>query len=375
MARRGWTAVVTVILSVIVMTLVAACSAPPTRVPADGWQRVPDGPLSARHAPAGAFVAGRFVIVGGWAGPLCPEACLPPKQPALRDGASFDPTTQTWRTIARAPVPVSSWGNAVVVGDRLYLMTQELHRADSPVSFLAYDPTADTWARLPLPPGHDQRLVSTDHQVVAVSSVGRDQTIIAAYDPAGRTWRRLPDGPLGLGAEAAAWLGDRLLVVGSDPATPDGSTVMHLDTLDADLRTWTELPDVTLGGDGQLIGVDGRAVFAFTSLDTWDPTWLPGPYPPYGALVSPATGAVTMLPRPPRGDGLNAFRVNVGSRTFVGGHLIDPATRQWTRIPEPSWDTSGGLPLIAASDHLVFVWGGASARANRSDGYLLDVGR
>jgi hypothetical protein len=36
------------------------------------WTELPPAPLAARYEADGAWVAGRFVVVGGWSGQMCP---------------------------------------------------------------------------------------------------------------------------------------------------------------------------------------------------------------------------------------------------------------------------------------------------------------
>ena len=79
-----------------------------------------------------------------------------------------------------------------------------------------------------------------------------------------------------------------------------------------------------------------------------------------------------MLPPPPASRGFNAGLLNVGDRTFVGGHLVDPRTEKWTTVPTPWWSRQKARTVLASTD-MIFVWGGASYDANLADGYLLRI--
>jgi hypothetical protein len=59
--------------------------------------------------------------------------------------------------------------------------------------------------------------------------------------------------------------------------------------------------------------------------------------------------------------------LNVGDRTFVGGHLIDARTEKWTTVPTPWWSRQKARTVLASTD-MIFVWGGASDDANLADG-------
>jgi hypothetical protein len=185
--------------------VLAACTTPvrpegnPPIATRGVWLQLPDAPLSARREVAGGWLDQKFVLVGGWSDRPCPPSagCVPPEKPALRDGASFDPSSGVWRKIAEAPVPVNSW-NTVVVDGKLYLRTGDISRADSPVSFLSYDPSRDAWETLQPPPGRDLELVAAGNQIVAVSySDERSPAVDSVFDPRSRTWRRLPRDPFG----------------------------------------------------------------------------------------------------------------------------------------------------------------------------------
>ena len=71
----------------------------PTPSPADvaTWSQLPVSPLVARHEAAGAYLDGRFYVVGGWSTLPCPPNadCSAPIDAALSDGAVVDPAAST----------------------------------------------------------------------------------------------------------------------------------------------------------------------------------------------------------------------------------------------------------------------------------------
>ena len=98
-----------------------------------------------------------------------PRACRR-RSLALRDGASYDPATDTWQPIADAPVPVSG-GDPLVLDDQLYLLVGDSSRSDSPISFLRYDPGTDAWTALPTPDRREwSDLIATDRAIVSMYS-------------------------------------------------------------------------------------------------------------------------------------------------------------------------------------------------------------
>lgn len=363
----------------LLLALVAGCTPvggpSPAQTPSaerGEWIELPASPLSPRHDAAGAWVHDRFVVVGGWASPPCPPSasCLPPAKPALRDGASYDPATATWRPIAEAPVPVSG-RDAVVLDDQLYLSVGDSDRSDSPISFLRYDPATDGWTALPTPQGEWSDLIATAHAIV--SSYVPDQKrpkVDGVFDPRRGDWRALPPDPLGPSAgRNAVWLGDRLLLTATDRRAkgepePDRLRMAYLD---ADLSRWTELPDIALSG-GYPVSVAGSVVYPFFNY-SGDELPEPGPYYPYGAVLDPATGRWHYLPDPPRRPGLVSDSLVVGDRVEVGGHLVNPVTGAWTVLSPPPGDRRSGETVLASTD-TILVWGGAIGSNNLGSGYL-----
>ncbi|HEX4980176.1 MAG TPA: hypothetical protein VFV63_00675, partial [Ilumatobacteraceae bacterium] len=135
-------------------------------------------------------------------GPLCGA-------PAVFDGAAYDPTTDTWRTIADGPLPAGG---------------------------------APTQA---IPQG-----AWTGSELVVWGGWG--DPIAAAYDPATDRWRDLPPGPLDARQSQAvvAW-GDRIAVLGGQTPSGPGPPEPRLDgaLLDPATGEWTPLPDLPPASD------------------------------------------------------------------------------------------------------------------------------
>ena len=347
--------------------------------PATGWTPLPPSPLSARHDAVGAWLGGRFVLVGGSDTPLCPAAasCAAPTEPARSDGAALDPETRRWTRIADAPQPVDPVSAPVVVGPRLYLVTADSGRAGRPPTFLSYDAVANTWATHPLPPERDAGLVAAGDRIVAVGGTDEHGAVAdAVLDPATDRWTSLPDDPLGPSFDReAVWLGDRLLLTGHALVANPGSeepSLTRLAVLDATLTRWTRKPDSDILGGGA-VPVADRVVFPMTGsadggkVNGW------GRDVPYGGILDPATDAWNPLPTPPGGrSGLEGYGASVGRRALVGGHLLDPSIERWTRLPRAPWDSRlRGQTVLASADRLL-VWGGAvEGGGSVADGYLL----
>ena len=157
--------------------------------PAAGtWRMIAPSPLDAR-APRGAVWTGQEMIVWG---------SLGLDDTGLRDatGAAYDPTTDTWRTIADAPYPIN-WGSVVWTGEEMIVLGASVYggnHSDTPDSVgMAYNPIADSWRKLPptdLDPNGTFAVWAND-ELFAFDYTNQ----VRAYDPVTDSWRELPAPP------------------------------------------------------------------------------------------------------------------------------------------------------------------------------------
>lgn len=351
-----------------------------SRVADPGWSALPPSPLAPRQGMVAEAIGDRFVLVGGSVTTSCPPnaSCLASPDGFRRDGAVFDPATGVWRTIAEAPVRISSYRTAVL-GDSLYLISVPDPTVAEEV-FLRYDLGDDAWTTLPDPPSPGSDLVATDDRVLAVADTDEfGETRDGAFSPETGRWTPLSDDPLGPSFNrGAAWLGDRLLLTGQrlvDDPGADGPSLTRMAELDADLTTWTRLPDSPIIG-GTPIAVGGKVVFptpgsadggevgnwgrSYDSGGIWDVTTRT-----WRAL--PAGG-----PRLPQdGDELPALAAFGAGGVLIGNALLDPVAATWTRLPLPPLSARSS-PAVAVGAHGVLIWGGTDSgfTRNLNDGAL-----
>jgi hypothetical protein len=343
------------------------------------WTAVPAAPLSARHEADGVWVAGRFVAFGGRSSQICPPNadCPGPIEPALRDGASFDPATGQWTAIADAPVPLVGL-NSVAAGDRLYLLTGEFGRTDSPLTFLSYTLKQDTWTKHPLPPMPGTLVAAGSSVIVVPGSDEGKPAIDAAFDVTNNVWRRLPDDPLGPSSiRSAAWVDGGLLLSArdSEPSSGNGPSLIQLARLNDD-STWSRLPDSELIGY-EPVSVGKLAVWPYTGsadggkVNNWGRSYSEG------GIFDPVAKQWKPLPQSPSESTQTCCNGTVvGHQVMVGGQLLDPATGQWTRVPHTPGTERLAATIIGSPDALL-VWAGATMHAgqsgrheNLSNGYL-----
>jgi len=355
-------------------------------VPTDlTWSDVSAGPLSARHAPLVAWVADRFVVVGGWSGPACPPNayCVPDPETVLSDGAAYDPESDSWEPIAPAPVALPDASHAVV-GDVLYVLTASWWLPETPETLLAYDAAADSWAVLPPPPGRWSALVAAGDRLLAIPGTDEEGAQPdAVLDPSTGTWQVLPEDPLGPSYDRqAVWLGDRLLLAAKDLVPNPGSaepSLVRLVELDAALTTWSAPRDTEIlggsavvAGSGDALGASARVVFPdLGSADGGEVNGWGRSYP-YGGILDPADHSWRDLGvSEVGGDPWTRLpALPVGGRVIVANGLLDPVTGQWSTLPA----LPGGELMargVATNDDVVFAWGGATTRSAVADGYVL----
>jgi hypothetical protein len=165
---------------------------------ADTWREISPAPV-----PGGvgysAIWTGEEMIVWG-------DASLDAKKAA---GAAYDPETDAWRTIAEAPLAPRAGHLAVWTGKEMivwggFLTAYERERYDGQGA--AYDPATDSWRmlpRAPLPAGYDAMGAWTGHEmVVLVTPRGEwpakapKHAKAAAYVPRRSTWRTIAQPPM-----------------------------------------------------------------------------------------------------------------------------------------------------------------------------------
>ena len=202
--------------------LVWGGSGPPSGYLADGaaydpatntWRRLPDSPLRGRYDAASVFTGSAFLVWGGYGIVTAPVEGGPSGSPdAFADGASFDPSTQTWTTLptngARAARRSASsvWStttNELIVWGGYGALSALL------TDGAAYKPSTRTWrtiAGTPLPSRWNQTAVWSGTRMVIFGGYYQSGPMTltrgdaAEYDPVADTWTTIDTSTSGLGA-------------------------------------------------------------------------------------------------------------------------------------------------------------------------------
>lgn len=289
-----------------------------TDIPPGSTVELPPGPISQRDIPAVVWTGTEMIV---WSGMTAGDA-------TLDDGAAFDLATGTWRVIAPAPIEPRIGAAAAWTGTEMVVWGGQTQWANGAglVDGAAYNPTTDTWRRLPEGPFDSWqaggRAVWTGDELV-VAGIEADQREerypMAAYDPAANEWRRLADAPPFFEFDLL-WTGEAILTaVPGSYSTATGefgpSQVMRYD-LGSD--AWQPVEELA-SDDVSLIAVpdaDGAArVVLALAHDTGTPL----------VVLDPSGEAIGTVPAIP------ADAAKVGDRHASGGVGVGEEVLFWIR--------------------------------------------
>ncbi len=341
----------------------AGSSANATKERSTGWVETAASPLSPRILASGALADGRFYVVGGRGLPSgCTGTaveCAAGTANDLLDGASYDPSSDTWQPLPDAPVAVSQQAPAVV-GLRLYYVAEGT--ADQPQRVVVFDTATSAWASVDSP-GNGGDLVAAGDRLVSVSADSSEPDRL--FDPASGTWSDLPaDLWKDVTGRSGTWADGRLVVA----ASPTGSSGrVRVETLDLESGTWRELAEgkapltgVVAVGDYVLVGDPG----AFGGGEAASLA--------VGGRIDVRTGEWRKWSVPEGSLDASWGQTVVGDRLVTRGLFYDPAHDTWTGLVLPG-SRSLFAPTVAGSPDGLLVFGGADGRALSGDAYYLPI--
>ena len=129
----------------------------------------------------------------------------------------YNPTDNTWSTLAEKPVAVADAG-AAVVGGLIYVPGGRLASGELTTTVEAYDPAADEWStRAPLPEALSAyALAAFEGRLYVFGGWNGDDYVanVYEYDPATDAWLERTRMPTARGFAAAAPAGGKIYVIG-----------------------------------------------------------------------------------------------------------------------------------------------------------------
>jgi hypothetical protein len=158
------------------------------------WQPLPKAPIAGRIGESAVWTGKEMIVWGGVTSKAVRTAG--PCDRCASDGAAYDPTRRTWRTIAPSPSGVQ--GGAAVAWTGGEMVVWASNSPDGPVGAAAYDPSTDTWRPLPAGPlGKREGYASvwTGKELIVVGGALGDtlaKPVAAGLNPRTGTWRLLP---------------------------------------------------------------------------------------------------------------------------------------------------------------------------------------
>lgn len=211
-----------------------------------------DAPIESRWYHTAVWTGKEMIVWGGSCG-----------RHECRDGAAYEPATDSWRVIAQAPMPgyahTTVWtGTEMIVWGGSDDSESEGTKG-CVTSFIgdgaAYDPTTDSWRVLPEAPlevrGWHSAVWTGTEMMVWGGATGLDcdygyPSDGAAYDPATDTWRAIPAPRLSGRVEASAvWTGREMILWGG---SIHGRSVTLDDgaAFDPSTNEWRSLPEAPI---------------------------------------------------------------------------------------------------------------------------------
>lgn len=318
------------------------------------WTEAATSPLSPRHSAIAAWTGREMVVVGGGIDPPCPpNASCTVADTYERDGAAYDPATDSWRRIADAPVEVGPGSTLLSVTDDVLVLTNNSDGAP----WYAYDLAADRWHELPAPPRRVAAMASASGGLVYTTS--RAGTVLT-LDPVTDTWAELPRSPLRPALEQISVVATPagVFVTGYDPRDPDDGDTPSFAVVERwDGERWQRYPATgQVGADWQWTG--SRLV----ALDPQVATGMTGK-PPYGGVLDVGDGSWSPLPNAPDletddlGDG---WSVNADDGPLIArwSSVYDDRTETWTPQGRPSGTGVDSDQVAVWADGELIVFGG-----------------
>ena len=288
------------------------------------------------------------------------------------------PLAGSWRPLSPAPIAVDDARTSVWTGTEMLVFGRHSTRAQDGAVLkradvgAAYDPTSDTWRRLPSP-GTSTSFMGYDSVWTGKEMLVWGQGIHEAFNPVTNQWRRLPGSPLlsihdGFGI--VIWTGRDLIGWGGGccgDAFADG--VAYSPTANA----WRKIAPSPLAGSQHPIGAwTGRELVIF--VNGFDPDGRPWPARlARAAAYNPATNTwrrIAPLPAPRDGanavwdgrevlvvGGSGAAREGKSPAAATAGFAYNPASNRWRRLP-PMESGRFGATAVWSGKQLL-IWGGS----------------
>jgi hypothetical protein len=304
---------------------------------AGSWRSLAAAPESIAAGPTAVWTGTEMIAAG--ANTDSQGTFLNPTEVA----ESYDPATDTWRTLAAPPQTSASCPRAAAwTAKEMLVWGCEL---------LAYDPQRNTWRRLPDPPTRHGIVAWTGRELIGWGGgcCGDVSADGSAYDPATNTWRRLAAAPVsGQQSAVGAWTGRELVILNGHG--PEGGAVGGA-AYNPQTDSWRRIPSepklapagpaVWDGNEIDVVNLDGSVLAFNPANDHW--RQLPRKDLGPGPLVSVWTGRLLIV----AGQKAAAYEPHANRWTTLASSPLRPrddALATWTGRSMIVWGGVVGTP-------------------------------
>jgi hypothetical protein len=287
------------------------------------WSSIPAAPLEPRSGQATVWTGSRLIVWGG----EVQGADIGSR--SFANGASYDPGTGRWTPLPPSPLRSRGLHSAVWTGTRVLiwggarLESGEAGEEEDEGGALladgaAYDPATNDWtpmAKAPLEARAGHVAVWTGREMIVWGGASTEENGVAfadgaAYNPASDTWRRIAPAPVRPGGRfTAVWTGGRMLLWGGARAQGAAYSLVT--------NRWTVLPTSPLPFIPTPTSVwTGRVMVVWGTPEGSSPTEPPGAV---GAAFDPALARWVRVAAAPGAPGQGQTSVWSGSQMLVWG--------------------------------------------------------
>jgi len=181
----------------------------------DTWTSLPQPPVERRQSAASVWTGSEWIVWGGTN-----------DGPDLNDGVAFNPVTGTWRTLSASPLSARRV-NGVWTGTEMLIaaggtggVAATGSGSNAQSDGAAYDPSTDTWRSIADGPAHPQFMPFWfDSRLVLIAKGGA-----VIYDPTLDTWADAGSGPITPFDAEAVIADDKIVIIGGADDTTGGAT-------------------------------------------------------------------------------------------------------------------------------------------------------
>lgn len=325
------------------------------------WSTVADAPIQGRQGHTAIWTGSEMIIWGGEPGPA---AIDDNRTSDGADGAAYDPSSDTWRLLPRAPIKGRTLHAAVWTGREMVVWGGRANDDSPSGDGAAYDPATNRWRMLAPAPfvssGSKAVVWARDHLVVvdgAVDTNGPVHLSAASYDPATDDWAALPgvDPPFA-NAFSLAWTGNDIVLLVTRFDQPASGFLLTPGSIEPG-PSWRPIsapPQVALNADGPQI-FTGTEVLVRYSVEgsgdrvaAYDPnldSWRDASAPPLGLGGGSDTWTGTLA----------VFGLGTGG--MDRWTVYDPTRDGWLRFAARNDVHRDFATQVWTGDRLL-VWGG-----------------